>query len=41
VQVGTIESIKEVWGHKDGAMKLISRSSIAIEGKEVQWLIFR
>lgn len=41
LQVSNIRKVKEVWEHKNGKMRLISRSSVDITRDEVQYLSFR
>jgi len=41
VQVNAVARIHEVWGHKDGAMRLLSKTSTPIQVKDVQLLTFR
>jgi len=41
IQVRRIRRVKEVWGHKDGQMVLISSSSEVIQKQDAKFLTFR
>ena len=41
IQVGQIRKVKEVWGHQNGQMRLLSKSSVPIERTAVQYMTFR
>ena len=41
IVVGEIRTVKEVWGHKSGQMRLLSNSSAPIDRQAVQHMTFR
>jgi hypothetical protein len=41
IQVSDIRKVKEVWGHKNGQLCLISKSSLPIKAQDVKYMTFR
>lgn len=41
IVVGKIRKVKELWGHKNGQMWLISKASVPIERQAIQHMTFR